>query len=125
MNWLEQQDSYKKDCQVIQDAFNAQNKCGEYLGVQFAESQEDINTIINSSAPQQQKQGWSQPRSTNQGRYQGNYYNSTNSRQPPLRDLILEQARINDNIAKRLTFNDKILESINTKMDSFSSAVKE
>jgi hypothetical protein len=90
MNWLEQQDSYKKDCQVIQDAFNAQNKCGEYLGVQFAESQEDINTIINSSAPQQQKQGWSQPRSTNQGKYQGNYYNSTNSRQPPLRDLILE-----------------------------------
>jgi hypothetical protein len=42
-----------------------------------------------------------------------------------LRDLILEQARINDNLAKRLTFNDKILESINTKMDSFSSAVKE
>jgi hypothetical protein len=42
-----------------------------------------------------------------------------------LRDLILEQARINDNITKRLTFNDKILESINAKMDSFSSAVKE
>jgi hypothetical protein len=31
MNWLEQRDSYKKiiiDCQAIQDAFNAQNKCG-------------------------------------------------------------------------------------------------
>jgi hypothetical protein len=42
-----------------------------------------------------------------------------------LRDLILEQARINDNITKRLTFNDKILENINAKMDSFSSAVKE
>jgi hypothetical protein len=32
---------------------NAQNKCGEYLGVEFVESQEDINTIINNSAPQQ------------------------------------------------------------------------
>jgi hypothetical protein len=42
-----------------------------------------------------------------------------------LRDLILEQARINDNIAKRLAFNDKILECISAKMDSFSSAVKE
>jgi hypothetical protein len=51
MNWLEQRDSYKKDRQAIQDAFNAQNKCGEYLGVEFAESQEDINTIINKSAP--------------------------------------------------------------------------
>jgi hypothetical protein len=42
-----------------------------------------------------------------------------------LRDLILEQARINDNITKRLTFNDKIIESINAKMDSFSSTIKE
>jgi hypothetical protein len=41
-----------------------------------------------------------------------------------LRDLILEQAKINDNISKRLTFNDKVLESINVKMDSFSSALK-
>jgi hypothetical protein len=42
-----------------------------------------------------------------------------------LRDLILEQAKINDNIAKRLVFNVKILEGINAKMDSFSSAIKE
>jgi hypothetical protein len=42
-----------------------------------------------------------------------------------LRDLILEQARINDNIAKRLAFNDKILEGISAKMDSFSSAIEE
>jgi hypothetical protein len=42
-----------------------------------------------------------------------------------LRDLILEQAKINDNISKRLAFNDKVLESINAKMDSFSSAIKD
>jgi hypothetical protein len=76
--------------------------------------------------PQQQKQGWSQPRSTNQGKYQGNnYYNSSNFKQPSLRNLISEQARINNNIAKRLSCNDKILESISAKMNSFSSAVKE
>jgi hypothetical protein len=47
----------------------------KHLGVEFPESQEDINTIINNPAPQQQKQGWNQqPRST----YQGNYYNSFN-----------------------------------------------
>jgi hypothetical protein len=68
----------------------------------------------------------SQPRSTNEGKYQGNnYYNSSNFKQPSLRDLILEQARINDNIAKRLAFNEKILEGISAKMDSFSSTVKE
>jgi hypothetical protein len=35
------------DRQAIQDTFNAQNKCGEYLGVEFAKSQ-DINSIINT-----------------------------------------------------------------------------
>jgi hypothetical protein len=52
LNWLEQRDNYKKDHQVIQDAFNAQNICGEYLEVEFPKSQEDINIIINNSAPQ-------------------------------------------------------------------------
>jgi hypothetical protein len=59
LNWLKQQDNYRRDRQAIQDTFNAQNRCGEYLGVECAESPEDINTIINNSAPQQQKQGWS------------------------------------------------------------------
>jgi hypothetical protein len=69
LNWLEQRDNYQRDHQTIQNAFNAQNRCGEYLGVEFAESPKDINTIINISALQQQKQEWSQPRSTNQGKY--------------------------------------------------------
>ena len=58
LNWLEQQANYKKDSQAIQDAYNAQNTRGEYLGVDFPEYQEDAN-IVNS-APQQQRQGWGQ-----------------------------------------------------------------
>jgi hypothetical protein len=42
-----------------------------------------------------------------------------------LRDLILEHARINDNISKRIAFNDKVLKSINAKIDCFSSAIKD
>jgi hypothetical protein len=42
-----------------------------------------------------------------------------------LRDLILQQARITENISKNLAFNDKVLENINTKIDSFSSAIKD
>jgi hypothetical protein len=72
--------------------------------VEFPKSQEDINTVINNSAPLQQKQGWNQQRSTYQGKYPSNY-----SKQPSLRELILEQAKINDNIAKKLATNDKIL----------------
>jgi hypothetical protein len=54
LNWLEERDNYKKDHQAIQDAFNAQNRCGEYLGVEFPKSKK-TNTIINNSAPLQQK----------------------------------------------------------------------
>jgi len=60
---------------------------------------------------------------TYQGKYPGNYYNTP--KQPSLRDLILEQARINENISKKLAFNDKVLENINIKMDSFSSVIKD
>jgi hypothetical protein len=59
LNWLEQRANYKKDCQAIQEAFNAQNTFGEYLGLNFSEKQEDANIVINS-APQQQRQGWNQ-----------------------------------------------------------------
>ena len=53
LNWLEQWANYKKHCQDIQDAFNSQNVCGEYLGVDFPKYQEDANIVINNSAPQQ------------------------------------------------------------------------
>jgi hypothetical protein len=41
-----------------------------------------------------------------------------------LRDLNLEQARINESISRRLAFNNKILENINIKMDNFSFAIE-
>ena len=74
LNWLEQRANYKKDQQAIQDAQNAQNTCGEYLGIYFPEYQEDANIVINNSVPQQQRQGWGQQQqwSNYQGKYLGN-----------------------------------------------------
>ena len=82
------------------------------------EYQEEVNIIGNNSGSQQQRQGWNQQqRSTYQGKYPSNYYNSSNPKQPSLRNLM--------NISKKLVFNDKVLENINTKMDSFSSAIND
>ena len=52
--------------------------------------------------------------------------NSGNSfgNQPSLRDLVLGQTKINYSINKRIVANDKILESLSEKMDSFNSAIK-
>ena len=69
--------------------------------------------------------GQQQQRSTYQGKYPGNYYNSSNPKQPSLRELTLEQARINESISKKLAFNDKVLENINTKMDNVSSTIQD
>ena len=81
LNWLEQRANYKKDRQTIQDAFNSQNVCGEYLGVDFLEYQEDANIVINNSAPQQKRQGCNQQQRLNyQGKYPINYYKSSNSK---------------------------------------------
>jgi hypothetical protein len=97
--------NYKRNRQAIQDAFNSQDQ-----------QEEDISAITK-------KQGWSQPQATSQGKHQSDY--NSNQRKPPLRELILEQARINKSICKKLAFNDEMLEGINLKLDNFYLADKE
>ena len=41
-----------------------------------------------------------------------------------MRDLISGQARMMEGFYRKLAFNDKILENINNRIDSFSSAIK-
>jgi hypothetical protein len=41
-----------------------------------------------------------------------------------LRELVLNQGKLMDNLSKKLASNDKVLETINNRMDSFSNAIK-
>ena len=41
-----------------------------------------------------------------------------------MRELISSQAKIMEGLSRKLASNDKILENINNRMDSFSSAIK-
>ena len=41
-----------------------------------------------------------------------------------LRDLVLGQVKINENISKKLLANDKTLESLNVKLETLSSTLK-
>ena len=38
--------------------------------------------------------------------------------------MVLGQAKINENLAKKLTYNDKMLENFNFKIEGLSSSVK-
>ena len=41
-----------------------------------------------------------------------------------MKDLVLGQAKINENLTKKLTHNDKMLENINFKIEGLSSSAK-
>ena len=53
-----------------------------------------------------------------------NFNSNFNSNQPSLKDLVLGQAKINKNITKKLMFNDKMIENINSKLENLSSSIK-
>jgi hypothetical protein len=86
--------------------------------------QEDINYLNNNYRPQR----WNQQQRPNysgnySGNYRGNNYNNVFN-QPPLRELLANQSKAMDQLSKKVNVNDKILENINTRMDSFASAIK-
>ena len=77
--------------------------------------------INNNGFRPQGGQGWNQPRPF----YQiGNGNSNFNPNQPTLRDLVYGQAKINDPIQKKLTANDKSLETIQAKLDGFSTDIR-
>jgi hypothetical protein len=41
-----------------------------------------------------------------------------------LRDLVAGQSKLQDQMSKKVASNDKDLENINSKMDTFTSAIK-
>jgi uncharacterized coiled-coil protein SlyX len=53
----------------------------------------------------------------------GNYSNSFNN-QPSITDLVFSQARINESLTKKLAANEKVLENLNSTIESFTSAMK-
>ena len=82
---------------------------------------QDMNN--NNGYRPQGGQGWNQSRPPYQGG--GNTFNSNfNSNQPSIKDLVLDQAKINESINKKLVANDKSLESLNLKVETLSSTLK-
>ncbi len=135
MKTIEERSNFKKDHEAIQHYATTQaietdpwcDVCGgdDHSGNHCPETKEDVNFIIivinNNGYRSQQQQGWnSHPFCQGNG---GNNFNNFNN-QPLLKDLVLGQAKINKNINKKLFANDKILDNLNAKMDSFSSALK-
>ena len=100
-------------CEVHRNTGHSGNDCPE--------TQEKGMFINNNGFCPQGDQGWNQPHPFYQG---GNGNSNFNPNQPTSRDLVYGQAKINDTIHKKLTVNDKSLETIKAKLDGFSTTIK-
>ena len=92
-----------------------------HLGNNCPKIHEEATFINNGFRQPSGNNGWN-----NQSRLQGNsnFNSNYNSNQPCFKDLEFGQAKINENITKKLMSNDKILESINSQIEGLTYAVK-
>ena len=128
MKKLEGRNSEKREVMHINDSRMTCEECGSYghSGKNYPEIQKDVNYLNsnNNNYHPQQPQGWNQQSRPNySGNYQGNYQGN-NFNQPPLRELIASQSRLIEQINKKVASNDKTLETINARMDTFATTIK-
>ena len=128
MKKLEDRANEKQEVMHIHDSSMTCEVCGStgLSGNNCPKTHEDVNFVNNNYYCPQQNQGWNQQQRPNyqsnyQGNLQGNNYNNFN--QQPLRELIASQSRLMEGLSKVAT-NDKILENISNRMDSFAYAIK-
>ena len=102
--------------------------CGEtgHSGTSCPLTQEDANFVgTNNNNPNsgfRPQQGWnSKPNLPFENQHGMNFNNNL---QPSLKDLVYGQKQINDNISKKFLANDKVLESLASQLEGFSSVIK-
>jgi hypothetical protein len=110
MKRLNERAGDKKEVMHIHDSRMTCEKCGEtgHLGNTYLELHEDVNYIVinnNNYYRPQQNQDWNQQQRPNySGNYSGNYQGNNsfnNFNQPPLRELVLNQGKLMDNMSKK------------------------
>jgi hypothetical protein len=111
---------------------DARVTCEEYreighMGINYPTVPQDVNFIGNSNNGFHPNQGfnagWNKPSFLFDNHQQGGMGQNFNWSEPSLKDIVQDQLRINLEIGKKLLATDRILESINSKMNNFTVAV--
>jgi hypothetical protein len=104
-------------------------ECGEtgHMGIHCPRVSQDVNFIGNSNNGFCPNQGfnsvWNKPSFPFDNRQQGGMRQNFNRSEPYRKYIVRGQLRINSEVGKKLLANDRILESINTKMNNFTVTV--
>jgi hypothetical protein len=112
------------------DARVTSEECGEtsHMGINCPTVSQDVNFVGNSNNGFHSNQGfnagWTKPSFPFDNRQQGGMGQNFNRSEPFLKDIVWGQLRINSEVGKKLLDNDRILESIDSKMNNFTVAVQ-
>jgi hypothetical protein len=112
------------------DAWVTCEECKEigHMGINYLTAPQDVNFVGNSNngfyANQGFNAGWNKYSFPFDNLQQGGIGQNFNRNEPSLRDIIIDQLRINDEVGKKIHATDKLLENINGKMDSFTVATQ-
>jgi hypothetical protein len=105
-------------------------ECGEtyHMVINCLAVSQDVNFIGNSNNGFHPNQGfnagWNKPSFPFDNHQQGGMGKNFNISEPSLKDIIQDQLRINSEVGKKLAANDRILESIDCKMNNFTVALQ-
>jgi hypothetical protein len=105
-------------------------ECGEtcHMGINCPTVPQDVNFIGNPNNDFHPNQGfnagWNKPNFMFDNHQQGGMGQNFNRSEPYLKDIVWDQLRINLDVGKKLLANDRILESIDSKMNNFTMTVQ-
>jgi hypothetical protein len=99
-----------------------------HMGINYPMVSQDVNSVGYSNNGFHFNQGfnagWNKPSFLFDNRQQGDMGQNFNRSEPPLKDIVRDQLRINSEVGKKLLANDRILKSNNSKMNNFIVAVQ-
>jgi hypothetical protein len=104
-------------------------ECGEtcHIGINCSTVSQDVNFFGNCNngfCPNQGfNVGWNKPSFPFDNCQQGGMGQNFNRSEPSLKDIVRDQLKINSEVGKKLLATDRILESIESKMNNFTVAV--
>jgi hypothetical protein len=98
-----------------------------HMGINCPMVYQDVNFIRNSNGfrlNQGFNSRWNKHKFSFDNCQKGGNGQNFSRNEPSLRDIIRDQVKINDDISKRFQVTDKLLKSMNGKMDSFIVALQ-
>jgi hypothetical protein len=105
-------------------------ECGEtcHKGINCLTVSQDVNFVGNSNNGFRPNQGfnagWNKPYFPFNNRQQSGMGQHFNRSEPSLKDIVRDQLRINSEVGKKLLAIDRILESIDSKMNNFTMVIQ-